>query len=209
MVSVFYLRMCVFFPSTTKKSVRHYQRQWRYRGLCCQKMNKLLKVTVLNRIISVCLISNVCSLVIFILHEVLAYFLLSKIGFFRIYIFSFYRRSSQKSIRTKINNDSRWNTCTIAHKHKHSIFRSKATGASWALEQLGKKPSNTDNVLHVCIWVHDNIQTGRARLGWPSPVPQCVRTVPWCSSLSWPLSLSAVSVLSVQWESCCGRPLCC
>lgn len=35
----------------------------------------------------------------------------------------------------------------------------------------GKKPSNMDNVLHVCMWVLDNMQTGHACLRWPSSVP--------------------------------------
>lgn len=74
-VKVFYLCMCAcvfsFMKQLTTKQVFNDSD-----GPCCQKMNKLHKPAVLlNRIISVWFILNICSLVMFILHLVLAYFL--------------------------------------------------------------------------------------------------------------------------------------
>lgn len=120
-------------------------------------INYLSLLYFLSRFISVCQMLNTCSLVIFIHSVVLAYILL-----WNSFVFS----------TKKINNYSRWNICTIAHKHKHSHFRPKATGLHYLSGSMGRKkqqPPNTNNTLHLCIWVRGNIQS---RLCWPSTVPR-------------------------------------
>lgn len=84
-------------------------------------------------------------------------------------------------------------------KHKHSHFCPKATGLRDFSSSLGES-LQTWTMSYMCAWVCDNIQTGQTCLCQPLSVPSV-----FASCFIWLLSLSTVSVLSVQWESHCGR----
>lgn len=116
---------------------------------------------------------------------------LSNMFFFICIYFLFCTRSSEKSIRKKINNDSRWNTSTIAHKHKHSHFCPKATGLHDLSSSLGKeafKHEQRPTCVHLITWQQtDRLSSSLSAVS----CPQCVRTLLQCSSPGWPLSLCA------------------
>lgn len=108
-----------------------------------------------------------------------------------LYIYPFFcTRSYHKSIRTKINIDYRWNTCIIAHIHKQSRFRPKATGlCDLSLGKHEQRPT--------CARVSEH-STKYRRAGLVSVVssllsPACSHRALTLISASWPLSVSLQS----------------
>lgn len=144
-------------------------------------INYLSLLYFLSRFISVCQMSNACSLVIFIHSVVLAYILFKKTV-----LFCFFHK--------KINNYSRWNTCTIAHKHKHSHFRPKATGLHYLSGSLGRKKNNnllTRTTPSIC--ASEYVATYSLVSAGLLLSPECLH-----HASSWPLSVSLCSLWRIS-----------
>ena len=98
----------------------------------------------------------------------------------------------------KINNDSRWNTCTIAHKHKHSHFRSKATG----LRDLSSILKHGPTCVHLSTWQHTDRPSSYASTVSCPPVCSHRASVLIAELTTQPLcSLCLVSAVGVTLQS--------
>lgn len=113
----------------------------------------------------------------------------------------------------KINKDSRWNTCTIAHEHKHSHFRPKATGLRYLFSSLGGKPSKKRQ-RPTCVHVSTGQHADRRRLSalaviWlrHAPVLIAKQTTQSLCSLCLAGAVGAAPQLDALFFNCLGDRL--